>query len=73
MKVVLARQLAHWMSGVDMSDHQMADVMDLSSWDADLLIAERWALPDSQTENIGVRTAGRWPPAPPLSFHWNGT
>jgi len=45
MRVLLVRKLAHELDGIDMSDADEGDVLDLPRRDADLLVAEGWALP----------------------------
>jgi hypothetical protein len=55
MKVRLRRVLAHYLDGVDVRNRQIGDVLDLSPQEAQLLIAERWAVPER-------RIADRPPP-----------
>jgi hypothetical protein len=52
MKVVLMRKLADRMDGVDVTDRQVGDVLDLGPDDARILIAERWAIQDRR-EHVG--------------------
>lgn len=46
MKVVLTRKLANRIDGVDVTDCEVGDVLDLPIRDARLLLAEQWATPD---------------------------
>ena len=46
VKVRLTRKLADYIDGVDLSDHQIGDVLDLSQVEASLLLAEQWAAPE---------------------------
>ena len=41
--VRLTRRLAEHVNGVDLSDHAVGDVMDLSPRDAAMMVAEGWA------------------------------
>ena len=45
MKVRLTRKLAECVDGVDLSSYREGDVLALSSREAELLVAEGWALP----------------------------
>jgi hypothetical protein len=45
MRVRLVRKLADLLDGIDVSAYRCGDVIDLSRRDAELLIAERWAVP----------------------------
>ncbi len=44
MRVRLIRKLADQLDGVDVSGHSEGDVLELTRRDAELLIAERWAV-----------------------------
>lgn len=47
MKVVLLRKLAEEsLDGVDVRNYRVGDVLDLAPADAQVLIEERWAMPD---------------------------
>jgi hypothetical protein len=46
MRIVLMRKLANSMDGVDVSDRQVGDVLDLPAADAHALVAEQWAIFD---------------------------
>jgi hypothetical protein len=43
MKVLLTKKLAECIDGVDLSDYQVGDVLDLPARQARLLLAEQWA------------------------------
>ena len=45
MQVCLTRKLANYLDGVDVSTHQVGDILELPVREAHLLIAERWATP----------------------------
>jgi hypothetical protein len=47
MRVRLVRKLADLLDGVDVSGHSSGDILELSRHDAELLIAERWAVPEA--------------------------
>jgi hypothetical protein len=44
VRIRLTRKLANEIDGVDLSGHNVGDVIDLSSADAKLLVAEEWAV-----------------------------
>lgn len=44
MEVRLTRKLAESLDGVDLSDHRVGDVFDVTRHEAELLIAEEWAV-----------------------------
>lgn len=46
MRVRLTRKLAGKINGVDMKGFQAGDVLDLPAQQADLLVAEEWAVPE---------------------------
>jgi hypothetical protein len=46
MQVVLTRKLAETMDGIDVAGRQVGDVLDLTPAEAELLIAEEWAIAD---------------------------
>jgi hypothetical protein len=56
MKVRLSRILADYLDGIDVRNHRVGDVIDLPPSEAQLLIAEEWAIPER-------READRPPPA----------
>jgi hypothetical protein len=45
MRVRLIRKLAECIDGVDLSRRRTGDILDLSPYEARLLISERWAVP----------------------------
>ena len=49
MKVRLRRVLARYLDGIDLRGHQAGDVVDLPASEAQLLIAERWAILERRT------------------------
>lgn len=55
MRVRLTRKLAECIDGVDLSSHRVGDVLALSRREAELLIAEGWALPVSSRSVREVR------------------
>lgn len=50
MKVRLTRKLADEIDGVNLSGHEVGEVVDVSPADARLLFAERWAVPERRGE-----------------------
>jgi len=44
MQIQLVRKLANHLDGIDVSAHRQGDVFDLPRREAELLIAERWAV-----------------------------
>jgi hypothetical protein len=56
MKVTLVRKYAERIDGVDLSDHEVGDSLDLPAFDANLLLAEGWAVPERRHRT--KRTAG---------------
>lgn len=49
MKVILVRKLADVLDGVDVSDREVGDVLDLAPPQANLLVAEGWATTEPLT------------------------
>ena len=49
MKVRLIKKLAECLDGVDLSHHRVGDLLDLQSREAELLIAEGWAIADGSS------------------------
>ncbi|HWF83470.1 MAG TPA: hypothetical protein VG222_01405 [Vicinamibacterales bacterium] len=47
MRIRLVRKLADYLDGIDVSRYHEGDVVDLPRAEAELLIAEQWALPFS--------------------------
>jgi hypothetical protein len=45
MRIRLTRKLSQLLNGVDISRQSVGDVIELSRHDAELLLAEGWALP----------------------------
>lgn len=46
MRVRLTRKLAEAVDGIDLSAHGVGDILDITPGDAQLLIAEMWAVPE---------------------------
>jgi hypothetical protein len=57
LQVELVRKLADYLDGIDVSNHHQGDIIDLPRHDAQVLIAEGWALPFYQAARV-VRTPG---------------
>jgi hypothetical protein len=53
MRVVLRRKLAECIDGVDLSGHNVGDILELPSRKARLLMAEDWAVPERRSEPHG--------------------
>ena len=70
MKLILIRKLADVMDGVDVSNHQVGDVMDLAPGEADVLIAEGWVIEDRRTRSLapGMHERRRPRPAAPATL-----
>ena len=59
MKVVLVRRLADSLDGVDVSKHEVGDTLDLSTRDAEVLMAEGWVVAERRTELQGMHAVER--------------
>jgi hypothetical protein len=59
MKVWLTRKYAERIDGVDLSGRQIGDRMDLPQVEAQLLVAEQWALPDRRATSTPVERERR--------------
>jgi hypothetical protein len=58
MQIQLTRKLADQVDGIDLSEYREGDVLDLPEHDAELLIAEQWAVAVSiGRDRRGVSTA----------------
>jgi hypothetical protein len=57
MRVRLTRRLASRIDGVNLAAHHVGDVFDVPRHDADLLIAEEWAVPVAATESYPRQTS----------------
>jgi hypothetical protein len=44
MRVRITRKFAEWIDGVDLSHHRVGDVMEVTRHEAELLVAEDWAV-----------------------------
>jgi hypothetical protein len=49
MKVRLSRVLAGYLDGIDVRNRRAGDVLDLPDAEAQLLIAEQWAIPERRS------------------------
>lgn len=66
MKVRLRRVLASYLDGIDVRNRQAGDVMDLPAPEAQLLIAENWAILERrETDRPPPDGERRKPPVPP--------
>lgn len=50
MRVLLTRKYAEVIDDVDLKGHGVGDVLDLSDKEAQLLVAESWAMPDRRRQ-----------------------
>ena len=57
MKVRLVRKLADCLDGIDVTDYEVGDVLDLALADAILLVAEGWAAREDNDTAKGRRMA----------------
>src|SRR4051794_2952092 len=55
MRVYLVRKLAEKIDGVDLSAHDVGDVLDLSPSEARLIVAEGWGIPGRRAADRGER------------------
>jgi hypothetical protein len=61
MQIQLVRKLANHLDGIDVTAYQQGDVMDLPPREAELLIAERWAIAFYGTATREVRDVSTTP------------
>ena len=61
MQIQLVRKLANHLDGIDVTRHNQGDVIDLPRRDAELLIAERWAVPCYGPVSREVRSVSATP------------
>lgn len=52
MKVRLTRKFAKRIDDVDLGEHEVGDVLDLSLRDASLLVVEQWAIPERRAHTV---------------------
>jgi hypothetical protein len=64
MRVRLTRKLAECVDGVDLSEHREGDVLTLSAGEAELLIAEGWAVRVAHRSGADVRDRSLATPNP---------
>ena len=55
MRVRLTRKLADAIDGVDLRGHEVDEVFDVSPKDADLLMAEQWAIAERRSADLPHR------------------
>jgi len=65
MQIQLVRKLANHLDGIDVTAYQQGDVIDLPRRDAELLIAEQWAV---AYYDSGAREVRNVSAAPQLAF-----
>jgi len=51
MKVRLTKRLANMIDGIDLDGHVPGDVLTLPERDAQMLVAERWAIPERREQS----------------------
>ena len=61
MQIQLVRKLANHLDGIDVTAYQQGDVIDLPRRDAELLIAEQWAVAYTGSSAREVRNASATP------------
>jgi hypothetical protein len=54
MKVVLTRKHADRIDGIDLSEYEVGDVLELPQADAKAILAEGWALPDRRNSTLST-------------------
>jgi len=54
MKVRLTRKFSNLLNGIDLSQYQKGDVLDLPARDAEMLVAEGWAEPAREPPRDGA-------------------
>ena len=59
MRVRLTKKLAERLDGVDVSDREEGDVLDLPTRDARMLVQERWAIPERRDRVASGQPYGR--------------
>ena len=52
MKVRLTKKLADRLDGIDVTERQEGDLLDLSAHDAAMLVEERWAIPERRAHVV---------------------
>ena len=58
MQIRLTRKLANVLDGVDVTAYEIGDVLEVTSREAELLIAEGWAEPQEAREADAARSPG---------------
>ena len=54
MKVWLRKKYADRLDGIDLSEYQVGDTLDLTTRDARLLMAEEWASPERRVRSRAI-------------------
>ena len=54
MRVRLTRKLAERLDGIDLSEHKVGDLLDLSLPQARLILAEEWAMAERRYHVVGT-------------------
>jgi hypothetical protein len=52
MKVRLTRKYAERIDGIDLVGRKPGDVLDLSPWEAGVIVAEEWAVPERREHQM---------------------
>lgn len=58
-RVRLVRKVANYLNGIDVSANNVGDVLDMHPLEAELLIAEGWAVPEFAERSARDRRSGR--------------
>ena len=61
LRVELVRKLADYLDGIDVSNHRQGDIIELPRHDAQMLIAEGWAIPFYAVARRVVQRTGTLP------------
>jgi hypothetical protein len=64
MRIRLTRKLSQRLNGVDISRRHVGDVLDLPRRDAELLLAEGWAMPEPDDGDVAMDPSVRADDAP---------
>ena len=59
MKVRLTRKHAERIDGIDLSNRQVGDIIDMPEPEARLLVLEQWALPERREQQLPDRPRRR--------------
>jgi len=61
MKIRLTRKFSQLINGIDLTNVREGDTLDLSSHDADMLVAEGWAVAEDERDRAHDRARKRRP------------